>query len=166
MRLRHARVVRGILKDSPDFFTQHIAFYLDGISFVHKYDPMNKAEKPKTRLWRKKGEGLSVTAKGTKELAGGRRFHLMVALAYGKRVVLCQPYEKLNGCFFAQFIRQHFNITFAKAGPKAQSKRIFVLDNDPSQTSKKAMEALRDIEAELTKLLTRFKSPRKYISSG
>ena len=95
---------------------------------------------------------MNVTAKGTKELAGGRRLHLMVAVAYGKGVVLCQPYEKLNGCFFAQFIRQHFNITFAKAGPKVQSKRIFVMDNDPSQTSKKAMEALHDIEAELHRL--------------
>ena len=155
LRLKHARVVRGILKDSPDFFTQHIAFYLDGVSFVHKYNPMNEAEKPKARIWRKKGEGLNVTAKGTKELAGGRRLHLMVAVAYGKGVMLCQPYEKLNGCFFAQFIRQHFNITFGKAGPKAQRKRIFVMDNDPSQTSKKAMEALNDIEAELHRLPSR-----------
>ena len=69
------------------------------------------------------------------------------------RVSCCgQPYEKLNGCFFAQFIRQHFNITFGKAGPKAQRKRIFVMDNDPSQTSKKAMEALNDIEAKLHRL--------------
>ena len=79
----------------------------------------------------------------------------MVAVAYGKGVMLCQPYEKLNGCFFVQLIRQHFNITFAKAGPKAQSKRIFVMDNDPSQTSKKAMEALHDIEAELHRLPSR-----------
>ena len=56
-------VVRGILKDSPDFFTQHIAFYLDGISFLHKYNPINKAERPKARIWRKKGQGLNVTAK-------------------------------------------------------------------------------------------------------
>ena len=54
LRLKHARVDRGILKDSLDFFTQHIAFYLDGISFVHKYNPMNEAEKPKARIWRKK----------------------------------------------------------------------------------------------------------------
>ena len=33
----------------------------------------------------KKGEGLNVTAKGTKELAVGRRLHLMVAVAYGKQ---------------------------------------------------------------------------------
>ena len=36
----------------------------------------------------KKGEGLNVTAKGTKELAGGRRLHLMVAVAYSKGVVV------------------------------------------------------------------------------
>ena len=90
------KAVRGILKDSPEFFTQHIAFYLDGITFVHKYNPMNEAEKLKARIWRKKGEGLCVTTKGTKELAGGRRLHLMVAVAYGKDVVLCQPYEMLN----------------------------------------------------------------------
>ena len=77
------------MKDSPDFFTQHIAFYLDGVSFVHKYNPMNEAEKPKARIWRKKGEGLNVTAKGTKELASRRGLHLMVAVAYGKGVMLC-----------------------------------------------------------------------------
>ena len=93
------------------------------------------------------GEGLNVTAKGTKELARGRRLHLMVSVTYGKSIVLCQPYERLNGCFFAQFIRQRFNSTFAKTGTKSQSKRIFVLDNDPSQTSKKAMDSLHDIEA-------------------
>ena len=67
------------------------------------------------------GEGLNVTAKGTKELARGRRLHLMVSVTYGKSIVLCQPYERLNGCFFAQFIRQRFNSTFAKAGTKSQS---------------------------------------------
>ena len=96
--------MRGILKHSADFFMQHIAFYLDGISFVHKYNPVNKADKQKTRIWRKKAQGLNVTAKGTKELSGGRRLHLMVVAANGKGVVLWQPYEKLNGCFFAQFI--------------------------------------------------------------
>ena len=55
LSLKHARVVRGILKDSPDSFLQHIAFYLDGVSFVHKYNPMNEAERPKARIWRKKG---------------------------------------------------------------------------------------------------------------
>ena len=96
-----------------------------------------------------------VEKRDTKELAGGRRLDLMVAVPYGKAVVLLKTYEKLNGVFFVQFIRQHFNITFAKAGPKAQSKRVFVMDNDPSQTSKKAMEALHDIEAKLHRLPSR-----------
>ena len=42
-----------------------------------------------------------------------------------------------------------------KAGPKAQSKRLFVMDNDPSQTSKKAMDALQNIGAELHRLPSR-----------
>ena len=99
LRLKPANVVMGISKDSPKFSMQHVAFYLDGVSFIHKYNPMNKAKKPKTQIWRKKGEGWNITAKGTKELAGGRRLHLMVAVAYSKGVVLRQPYEKLNTVF-------------------------------------------------------------------
>ena len=37
--------------------------------------------RPKARVWRKRNQGLEVTAKGSKDLAGGRRQHLMVALA-------------------------------------------------------------------------------------
>ena len=48
--------------------------------------------------------------------------------------------------FFATFIREHFNLTFAQAGPKADGRRLFVMDNDPSQTSRAAKCALEDIE--------------------
>ena len=51
--------------------------------------------------------------------------------------------------FFAKFIGESFNLCFGKAGPKVDGKRIFVMDNDPSQTSKMAMSALRNIECEL-----------------
>ena len=54
--------------------------------------------------------------------------------------------------FFANFIREHFNLRFAHAGPKRDGKRIFVMDNDPSQVSKVAMRALEEIEAELQKI--------------
>ena len=50
----------------------------------------------------KKGEGLKFTAKGSKDLAGGRRLHLIVAIAYGKGVVLKEAYEKMDSRFFAQ----------------------------------------------------------------
>ena len=51
----------------------------------------------------------------------------------------------VTGDFFRNFIREHFNITFAQAGPKTDGRRLFVLDNDPSQTSRLALE---EIEAE------------------
>ena len=54
-----------------------------------------------TRVWRKKGEGLQFTAKGSKDLARGRRLHVIVAIAYGKGMVLKETYEKMNGAFFA-----------------------------------------------------------------
>ena len=78
--------------------------------------------------------------------------HLIVAIAYGKGVVLKEVYEKMDGQFFAQFIRTHFNIAFARSGPKRHGKRLFIMDNDPSQRSKVAKRALRDIEAELQEI--------------
>ena len=103
----------------------------------------------KSRIWRKKNEGLQFTAKGSQDLAGRPRLHLIVAIAYGKGVVPKEVYEKMDGQFFALFIRTHFNITFARSGPKRHGQRLFIMDNNPSQRSKVAKRALQDIEAEL-----------------
>ena len=149
IRLQYARKMRRELSGNAHFFKHDIAFYLDGVSFVHKQNPVQAAAGTKSRIWRKKNEGLQFTAKGSKDLAGGRRLHLIVVIAYGKGVVLKEVYEKMDGQFFAQFIRTHFNIAFARAGPKRHGKRLFIMDNDPSQRSKVAKRALRDIEAEL-----------------
>ena len=46
------------------FFMNDICFYLDGVSFYHKYNPLGDARAPKGKIWRKRREGLSVTAKG------------------------------------------------------------------------------------------------------
>ena len=112
------------------------------------------AVSPKARVWRKKSEGLQITAKGSKDLAGGKRLHMMVAIAYGKELYR-QSYEKLNGQFFADFIKQHFNVTFARAGPKNNRKRLFVMDNDPSQNSRVARAALEQVECELVSIPAR-----------
>ena len=77
--------------------------------------------------------------------------HVLVAIAYGKGIILTVPYEKMHGSFFTQFIRSHFNIVFGQAGLKRNARQLFVMDNDPSQTSKRAKEALAEIEAELLK---------------
>ena len=48
-----------------------------------------------------------------------------------------------------------FNLTFGKAGRKAYRKRTFVMDNDPCQTSRKAMPAINQIEYELHQIPVR-----------
>ena len=140
IRLQYARKMRRELSRNAHFFKHDIAFYLDGVSFIHKQNPVQAAAGTKSRIWRKKNEGLQFTAKGSKDLAGGRRLHLIVAIAYGKGVVLKEVYEKMDGQFFMQFIRTHFNIAFPQAGPKRHGKRLFIMDNDPSQRSKELHE--------------------------
>ena len=122
------------------------------MSFVHTYNPQSGANINKSRIWPQKGKGIKFTTKGSKDLPGGRRLQVLVVIAYVKKVILTVPYEKMHGSFFAQFIRSHFNIAFGRAGPKRNARRLFVMDNDPSQTSKRAKEALEEIEAELLKL--------------
>ena len=118
-------------EDSPDFNTNHVAFVLDGVSFVHKYNAENVARQPKARVWRRKSEGLDFTTKGSKDLPGGRHLHLMVAVDFGNGVILRVAYEKMDGEFFANFIREHFNLCFGKARPKTDGKRLFVMSNKP-----------------------------------
>ena len=137
------------LSGNPDFFKYDIAFYLDGVSFVDKQNPLQAAAGTKSQIWRKKNEGLQFTAQDSKDLAGGRRLHLIVAIAYREGVVLKEVYEKMDRQFFAQFIWTHFNIAFARSGPKRHEQQLFIMDNDPSQRSKVAKRALRDIEAKL-----------------
>ena len=59
----------------------------------------------------------------------------------------------MTGEFFATFIPEHFNLTFANAGPKGDSWRLFVMDNDPLQTSGIAKLALEEIEGSFHEIL-------------
>ncbi len=98
--------------------------------------------KPKNRVWRKKGEGLAITTKGSKDLGGGKRLDLIVAISYGKGVIFTEPYEKMTADFFAHFIRRNFPSLFEIAGKDQAPQKKFVMDNDPSQTSAKSMATL------------------------
>ena len=154
-RFRYACDMKKTLRKCPDFYVDHISFYLDGVSFIHKFNPMKDARQTKSRVWRKLGEGLQLTAKGNKELAGGRRLHLMVAIAHGKGTIMTESYDKMSGDYFSSFIRRRLNITFAKAGPKVNHARRFIMDNDPCQTSKKSLCAFSEIEADLHRIPAR-----------
>ena len=80
---------------SPSVWTDSVAFYLDGVSFVYKTNPLDQARAPKGRVSRKRSEGLTqgCLAKGSKSGAGGRVAKLMVAISYGKGVVVCERYD-------------------------------------------------------------------------
>ena len=143
------------MRENPDFWTNEVAFVLDAVSFVHKHNQKSGASGNRSRVWRRKGEGLKFTSKASKNLAGGRHLHVLVAIAYGKSVIMKVPHENMSGDFFAMFIRSHFNLAFGQAGPKLNGRRLFVMDNDPSQRSKVASTALKDVEAELFKIPAR-----------
>jgi len=59
---------------SPTVWTDSVAFYLDGVSFIYKTNPLDQARAPKGRVWRKKSQGLTrgCLAKGSKSGAGGK----------------------------------------------------------------------------------------------
>lgn len=102
---------------SPSVWTDSVAFYLDGVSFVHKTNPLDQARAPKGRVWRKRSEGLTqgCLAKGSKSGTGGKVAKFIAAISHGKGVLVCERYEKLDGNCFASFIDQHFNTMFERS---------------------------------------------------
>ena len=138
---------RWMLQRLPrDFWQYGISFYLDGVGFVYKQNPMDEAMAPKAREWRRKNQGLNLhcTAKGKKE--GSKQAKFMVGISYDRGVVTCeQYYGRISGAKFARYVRTSFNQTFAlSSNPRA---RRFLQDGDPSQNSRAAMRAIDRISA-------------------
>ena len=53
------KFARKMLKEHDEtFWTKDIAFYLDPTSFVHRVNPSDQVKAPKSRVWRRKKEGL------------------------------------------------------------------------------------------------------------
>ena len=84
-----------------NFWTDQIAFCLDGTGFVYERNPLDQARAPRARIWRKKSEGLchGCTTKGKKEGSGGKILTLIVAISWNTGVVFCKPYKKMCGQF-------------------------------------------------------------------
>eukprot|EP00794_Sanderia_malayensis_P010595 gene10595-11716_t len=98
VRYEFAKKVRRSL--TPSVWTDHVAFYLDGVGFTHKVNPHDQSLAPRTMSWRKPSDGLSYnqTAKGSHAGSGGRTANFLVAIAYKRGVVLVEQYEgQLNG---------------------------------------------------------------------
>ena len=75
LRLSYARGMKRVLRELPDYHTNHLAFYLDAVSFVHKNDPRKAAVQPKSRGWRNKGEGLAITPSRSCSRRLGQGYH-------------------------------------------------------------------------------------------
>ena len=77
---------------------------------------------PKALVWRKKGEGLIITAKGSKDLAAGKRLHVMVAIACNKGVILCKPHDKNEWQFLCVFHTPVFQSVLGESRAKKKWK--------------------------------------------
>ena len=106
-RLKFACGIKRV--NTSSLWTEQVAFYLDGISFVQKYKPANQARSTQGCIWRKPKEGLSIgcMAKGSHCGSGGQMAKFMVAISYREGVVLCEQY-KLNGHYFKDLVEREF----------------------------------------------------------
>ena len=141
-RLVFAKKTLRLLND--DFWRNGISFYLDGVSFAHKFNPLSSARATKTMARRKSTEGLSTTAKGKKEGNGGKMAHFFVAIAYNNGVILCKQYnEKLTGESFANFLKEFFPATFERS---ANARGNFFLQGGvPRQVYRRAKQAMDEV---------------------
>ena len=108
---RRVEFARQMQSNYPQsVWTDTIVFYLDGVSFIYKTNPMDQARAPKGRVWRKKSEGLrqGCLAKGSKVGTGDKVAKMMVAITHGGGVIICERYEKMDAKYFTSFIDQHF----------------------------------------------------------
>lgn len=136
-----------------DFWSYGVSFYLDGVGFVFKTNPMDQAFAPQAREWRRPNEGLSYgcTAKGKKE--GSTQVKFMVAISYDRGVVLCEQYKQISGPKYAKMcdecLPQAFDLSI---NPR---DRRFVQDGDPSQNSAVAKEVLENMGAKVVTIPAR-----------
>lgn len=154
-RLAFAKKMRKIVLTNQKYWEKDVSFFLDGVSFIHKRNPLGEAMKPQARVWRKRHEGLTITAKGSKDLAGGKRLHLMVAISYKAGVVAVEKYEHMDGNYFQGFIKRHFKRCLRNTYIPGVKKRLFVMDNCPCQNSCKAKKQLKTSKAKLLEIPAR-----------
>ena len=146
---RRLKFAKRMKKDyNNNVWKEKIAFYLDGVSFIQKYNPCDQARAPRGKIWRKPQEGLAYgcTAKGSNCRSGGRLAKYFVAFSYGKGVILCEQYNSLNGEYFKTLIEREFQRMFRES---QKASKLFIQDGDPSQNSAIACAAWKRAGAKL-----------------
>ena len=145
-RRKWCRKAKMITSRLPDFWTDNVSFYCDGVGFEYKTNPQDQCRAPRAQEWRKDCEGLSFncTAKGKKE--GMDQCHFIVGIAHRRGVVLCEQYfGTITGAKFANIVRSHFPLAFQKC--KFPHMKHVLMDGCPRQGSKPAKQAFISIGA-------------------
>jgi transposase len=138
-RMQFARRIQkeyGKGEEQLEHWRNGISMFTDIVGFEFKRNPFEKARTPGARSWRKRGQGLECTRKGTKE--GVKNVRLLIGIGYNKKVCLrvVAPH-RMNGQQYADLInKKHFN---KGLGPS----RTIIQDNDPVQNSALACKAFK-----------------------
>ena len=121
------------------------------MSFYHKLHPLGDAIAPHSRIWRKPGEGVTVTAKGSKIGNNGPAAKFFVAIGYKVGVVLCEKWEseeKFDGFHYKQFIKRH-RPSALRASANARNKLV-LQDGCPVQGSKQAQIGYNELGCKIS----------------
>ena len=145
-RKKWCRYAKMITSRLPNFWTDNVSFYCDGVGFEYKTNPQDQARAPSAQEWRKECEGLSFncTAKGKKE--GVRQSHFIVGIAHRRGVVLCEQYfGTITGAKFADIVTRYFSLAFQKC--KFPYMKHVLMDGCPRQGAIIARQAFNSIGA-------------------
>ena len=135
-------------------FGLDINFFLDGVSFAYKRNPLDQGSHSTTNLEKTMRRfDFGCTAKGKKEGTGGKVLKLIVAISFGKGVLDCEPYDKMNGEYFKNYISRKFPKLF-KLADKSPS-RLWIQDGDPCQNSYAAKGAYNECGSNLLSIPAR-----------
>ena len=87
-RLNRVKFARKVLtRLTSEFWTKGVSFYLDGVGFVHKTNPSEHGRYNGNMAYRRKSDGLVLSAKGKKEGVNGKVPNLLLQFLIKR--VLC-----------------------------------------------------------------------------
>ena len=69
----------------------------------------------------------------------------------------------MNARWFAKFVHETLGSTLRVCSDEKQRKLLFVMDNDPSQRSKLARDALEEVSAQLVEMPVRSPNPIEHL---
>ena len=102
---KEIKVKYKTLDEQFNFWRNGISMYTDIVGFEFKRNPYALATAPGARAWRKRGHGLKVTRKGSKE--GTTCLKFLVGIGYNHGVTMIKHImQRVNGHLYAYIIKE------------------------------------------------------------